>query len=80
MSIELLNDPNIELYNEEYIELSYQDDICEEYIDPNDQDIFNMVRELPELFNNTYIQQRIITILHLYFNKYKTNILISIFH
>jgi len=80
MSIELLNDPNIELYNDEYIELSYQDDICEEYIDPNDQDIFNMVRELPELFNNTYIQQRIITILHLYFNKYKTNILISIFH
>jgi hypothetical protein len=69
MSIELLNDPNIELYNEEYIELSYQVDICEEYIDPNDQDIFNMVRELPELFNNTYIQQRIITILHLYFNK-----------
>ena len=80
MSIKLLNDPNIELYNEEYIELSYQVDICEEYVDPNDQDIFNMVRELPELFNNTYIQQRIITILHLYFNKYKTNILTSIFH
>jgi hypothetical protein len=56
MSIQLINYYNLDVQQED------------EYIELTDNKIFDLLKNIPELFENIYFQSRIMVILALYFN------------
>jgi len=56
---------SIEIVNYSTIEETFN----EEYIDPTDQDIVLMIKEIPSLFKNINIQARIIKMLDRYITR-----------
>jgi hypothetical protein len=56
MSIEIINYPTIETFDEEYTELTYHD-------------IYEQLKALPDLFNNQYFQDRILKLFDITLNQ-----------